>query len=62
MTQASMRTFVDRVKREQGAIHRSPLQQRRGKPKRSLIPPNEAGERAAKVVIEKFEKGLAKIK
>ena len=61
MTQASMRTFVDKVKREQKAGRRHPLGDRL-KGKRSLVPPQEAGARAAKSVIEKFQKELQKIK
>lgn len=62
MTQASMRTFVDKVKRQQRTSDGRIAVQDKVKSKRSLIPPQEAGVRAAKIVIERFQRGLAKLK
>ncbi len=62
MTQASMRTFVDKVKRQQRGETPPVAARVRSKPKRSPIPPYEAGVKTADLVLQRFQKELNKIK
>lgn len=62
MTQASMRTFVDKVKRQQQGVKPAVPARARSKQKRSSIPPYEAGVKTAHAVLQRFQKELNKIK